>query len=1309
MNASLIRVLQALVVALLLGVSASAWAASASPVSSSQIHISWNATLSTYFSRVYRWVGYWQQVSGDIWGWGWQGFTDGGLAQGTSYSYMVVVWFGADGSTETYSEQASATTYLDPPAAPSSLGATPISGTQINISWSDNSGYESNFKIERKTGAGGSWSQITTVGANTTSYSNTGLSPDTTYYYRVRANNASGDSGYTNEANATTTPNAPTGLSATAAAGPQANLSWTDASASETGYKIEKKVGAGGTWSQIATVGASVTSYSDTDVTGGGGGNTYYYRVRAYNATNSGYSNEATVSFVVPNAPTNLTVADLTNGNVRLSWTDNADSETGFKLQRKTGAAGTWSQVAAPAANATSQDDSGLTPQSVYYYRVAASNLSGDSAWSNEISITATLPNYTAGTVTYKYDAFGNLVETNAGGVITTLQYDTRGRKIAMSDPDMGSWTYAYDARGRLVSQTDAKNQTTTTAYDVLGRMTTRTEPDLVSNWYYDKDKNGIDCPFGKGKLCEVDSPLGAGGNGYNRKYTFDDKGRVSALTTTIDTAYTLTTSYDAASRVETVTYPTGFATRNVYNTHGHLEKVINAATPSLEYWKATSVSASGKVLTELLGNALTTTRTYDVVDRLKTISSTGTGGTPHSNTYQYDLIGNLTQRVDVTQNVTENLTYDSLNRVISSSGPSLVTKAYDYDAIGNITYRSGVGVYTYGTKPHAVASVSGPVSATYNYDANGNLATASGTGAQPFARALAYTSFNKPATICEAQGTGASAQVTYQGADDTDCTMSGGTAQYKYIYTYSPEYERVRLVHSTLGTFIYLHPGGKGELLYEKEIKPGGLVEHKHYISGGAGLVGVYVSRSDSTTAMRYYHKDHLGSVQVITNEAGAIVEHLAYEPFGKRRYPNGNDDPNNAIFGVTTDRGFTSHEHLDEVALIHMNGRIYDPVLARFMTPDSFIQAPGNLQSYNRYSYTINNPLAYTDPSGHWFFFAAAVFVGAFAAETMGIISERTAALVSNIAAMAMFAYAAGPGIPGADVAHTLGAVYNLGPITSGALGGLMGGMAVSDGNFKSAVISTAAAAGFGWAGGVEGAASYALHALVGCGIGEMSGGECASGALGAVAGKFATNHVKAGIVGAAVAGGVGTALGGGKFKNGAVTGAFGYLFNACSDGVCGGSPEESGAPVGRGVDDANGKLWLPGTGAADRAVDYWVDRDNVFMGTLASAWTADNALTTALAASGGVAGMFRPYWQYYPAGAQGYASNWLVRGWNPPYALGDEAVTKLALPPYNTATAVRQVNVRFWEFVRGPRGVTPNYGQPGGGLEWKRGTTF
>ncbi len=190
------------------------------------------------------------------------------------------------------------------PSAPTGLTANGVSSTQVDLSWTDTSSNENGFKIERKTSIGGTYAQIATVPAGTTGYSNTGLTPSTTYYYRVRSTNSAGDSAYSNEAKGVTgtsgtVPAVPAGLTAAAASSSQVNLAWSDV-ANETGFKIERKTGSGGTYSQIGTVAASVVTYADTGLAPG---TLYFYRVRATNgAGDSGYSNEA--SATTTSAPT---------------------------------------------------------------------------------------------------------------------------------------------------------------------------------------------------------------------------------------------------------------------------------------------------------------------------------------------------------------------------------------------------------------------------------------------------------------------------------------------------------------------------------------------------------------------------------------------------------------------------------------------------------------------------------------------------------------------------------------------------------------------------------------------------------------------------------------------------------------------------------------------------------------------------------------------------------------------------------------------------------------------------------------------
>ena len=181
------------------------------------------------------------------------------------------------------------------PAAPSNLTASAVSSSQINLTWQDNSNNESGFKIQRKTGSTGSWSTIHTTSANVTSYQNTGCSANITYYYRIYAYNSTGNSNYSNEANATTqpagtAPSAPGNLTASAVSTSQINLTWQDNSNNESGFKIQSKEGAA-SWSTIYTTSANATSFQNTGLSAN---TTYSYRVYAYNSTgNSGYSNEA--------------------------------------------------------------------------------------------------------------------------------------------------------------------------------------------------------------------------------------------------------------------------------------------------------------------------------------------------------------------------------------------------------------------------------------------------------------------------------------------------------------------------------------------------------------------------------------------------------------------------------------------------------------------------------------------------------------------------------------------------------------------------------------------------------------------------------------------------------------------------------------------------------------------------------------------------------------------------------------------------------------------------------------------------------
>src|SRR5205085_6625239 len=198
-------------------------------------------------------------------------WSDDGRTPATLYSYRVRAH--GDGGFSGYSNTATAATLPAPPsvpAAPSNLSASPVSSSQINLTWQDNSDNEDGFRIERATGSSDAFSEIASVGAGVTSYSSTGLSASTLYRYRVRAHGTAGYSDYSNVASATTQASAPnppappSNLTANAVSTTETDLTWQDNAGNEDGFRIERATGNGGSFSEIATVGPDVTSYSNT-------------------------------------------------------------------------------------------------------------------------------------------------------------------------------------------------------------------------------------------------------------------------------------------------------------------------------------------------------------------------------------------------------------------------------------------------------------------------------------------------------------------------------------------------------------------------------------------------------------------------------------------------------------------------------------------------------------------------------------------------------------------------------------------------------------------------------------------------------------------------------------------------------------------------------------------------------------------------------------------------------------------------------------------------------------------------------------
>jgi len=738
-------------------------------------------------------------------------------------------------------------------------------------------------------------------------------------------------------------------------------------------------------------------------------------------------------------------------------------------------------------------------------------------------------------TTTYVYDPFGNMLKTtDALGNVVAATYDTRGRKVASNDPDLGAWTYAYNTLDQVTSQTDAKSQVTTWSYDLIGRMTGRVEPDMTAAWVYDTGPNAI------GKLITASITAGADA-GYKRSYTYDSLGRpVTASTLEDGATYTFTASYDANSRLSQINYPSGFALGYTYTALGYASQLSSPTTGQV-YWTPNTFDAEMHLTQQTAGNGLVTTQTFSALTGRLLQTQAGSSNSVANFSYNYDVLGNLTSRADANESLSENLVYDTLNRLTQSTvnlTPTALVKTFSYNPIGNLLTKSDVGNYLYppagSALPHAVSSISGgTLSTTFAYDPNGNQT--SGVG-----RTITYTSYNKPASITQGSQT--------------------------LFFSHDPNHDRFKQTTSAGTTTLYFDVFGIHAELFEAATS-----QWNEYLMVGGALVGVRFERSDATVSTRYFTSDHLGSIAVITDENANVVERLSYDAWGKRRFPNGTDDVADSITSQTS-RGFTGQEELADVGLVHLNGRVYDPLVGRMMSADPFVPDPMNAQAWNRYSYVINNPLSITDPNGYCFLGLCSFFkaignaISSFFHGLQNLF--RSVPILGNLIQIAATAICVASLVcaPFAPLVAAASAFFVSG-VTSGNLGvalkaGIVAGLTALAFN----AVGDITAKMDGAIPGLDGShgtfvpfseghlANIAGHALVGCASSVASGGKCGPGALAAGVTSAAGPIINdprgfnfGSLAANAVLGGVASVAGGGKFENGAVTAAFGYLFNA------------------------------------------------------------------------------------------------------------------------------------------------------------------
>lgn len=522
------------------------------------------------------------------------------------------------------------------------------------------------------------------------------------------------------------------------------------------------------------------------------------------------------------------------------------------------------------------------------------------------------------GTITYIYHANGQLEKSTYDGLTTTIVYDDYGNRRQLQDPDVGDMTYDYNAFGELISQTDPNGNQFDFTYDVLGRVLTKAASNASSaigttTYTYDTKTNG------KGLTATISSP------DNTVDYSYDQYQRITQYVDDIQgTHYTTQYSYNTDGTIDHMTYPSGFEIEYVYNNYGYQKEINQVSGIFNNIWKAEDINEYGQLEQQKFGNNLVTNYSYDAYNYLSRIKINGV----YDMEYQFNpLTGNLNYRKDDLNNNTETFTYDNLNRLTNSSvnngAATPITLATTYTTNGNIKSKSDAGTFDYGTHnapPHAISAIAN------------------------------YTS-NIPTTRQD---------ITYNHFNNVKC-IDEGLLRLEFTYGVDDQRRIAELKNTLLpGSAVWTK---YYSVNYEKEVK-NGVTRERNYIFAGNNLVAVYYN--DGTfNQLLYVTTDHLGSINLLTDVMGAKTAEYSFDAWGRRRNPTDWSYTGFTPSSIVS-RGFTGHEHMDEFTLINMNGRVYDPVLGRMLSPDNYVQAPGLTQSFNRYSYTLNNPLSYTDPSG-------------------------------------------------------------------------------------------------------------------------------------------------------------------------------------------------------------------------------------------------------------------------------------------------------------------------------------------------------
>lgn len=685
------------------------------------------------------------------------------------------------------------------------------------------------------------------------------------------------------------------------------------------------------------------------------------------------------------------------------------------------------------------------------------------------------------GIIEFKYNAAGEVIEAKYGTNIVTTKYDAWGRKIEYHDPSNGLYKYeyhhgfglltkeispkgfkeyTYNDKGQLISLKEKSNKQGVTdkeihfAYNDKGMLLSKTESSkgkaFSSHIAYDK--------YGRVIAASEESF----GKKYERKnVVYDPIGRVHSYEKSL-------TSSGKTTHV---------VIENVYDSWSGTMYQLKDKSSGKVLWELEKLTAKGKVLKAKLGGT-SIQNTYDANDFLSAVSHKAEGKPDILNiAYSFNAIKNElnSRNTSGAFNILERFVYDDNNRLINWTNPRTGELHHNiYDKQGRIIENDQLGKIKFENRD----KVYQPTGMNLNEKGAELLKN-------NLIQKIEYNENNDPVFIDGVKGdvrfeyglTAMRQMMTFGGEFLSENAFQNETSHGKFTRFYSEDGSfEVTLDHQSGKEKHILYIGGspyESEIIFVKDFK-----EEK----------GSY----------KFLHKDYLGSILAISDEEGNKLEQRHYDAWGNLTHlqiGNGEiiTDPEQiAKAKLLLDRGYTSHEHLWEVGIIHMNGRLYDPLLRRFLNADENIQDPHNTQNYNKYGYVTNNPLLYNDPSGEFFFaalvpilgeIAAGIITGAVVGATIGAGSYLLNAIITGKFSLKDFGRSI---LMGAVTGAVSGGIYNASLFTAGfsytnhILGSIVASVLpaweinIGDFNFS---ISPSIAIGKGWGFGAN--VSVTFHA--------------------------------------------------------------------------------------------------------------------------------------------------------------------------------------------------------------------------------------